>query len=213
MISAKKKKHRLIVTIIAGILAFIVILTVILLMRYDRADETNAENVEAESDYDNVHTEQEKETVGTTLSGDVDTLGQDVEPVRQYYIDYIDLAVLHSGEELYDIHIRFPNGEDYIVVAGKQITSMTEEAFCVRLTQRELHMLSSARTDAEIYTGTQLYLSGYGRDDGNSEPDYPWNQYVLGAHGISEPEAEEIYAKRIQLEENLVAFMNQTLKK
>lgn len=133
---------------------------------------------------------------------------------KEYYVNYVDLAVLYAGEGVFDIHIRFPDGEDYVVVAGKAITGVTDEGFYVRLTDRENHMLSSARTDKDVYSGTQMYLSRYESETGvGTKPDYPWNQFVLGAHGIDEAEATEIYARRMQLEENLSTFMNQTLSK
>ena len=101
-----------------------------------------------------------------------------------------------------------------MVVAAKKITDVTDEGFYVMLNDRENHMLSSAKTDNDVYVGTQLYLSRYETETiMMPQTDYPWNQYVLNAHGIDESDAEEIYARRVQLEENLAAFMNQTLSR
>lgn len=138
----------------------------------------------------------------------------DMEKEKEYYVDYVDYAAFRGGDGVYDIHIRFPDGEDYVVVAGKNIVDVTDEGFYIKLNDRENHMLSSARTDKDVYNGTQMYLSRYEIGSGiESQADYPWNQFVLGVHGIEEDEASMIYARRIQLEENLATFMNQTLSK
>ncbi len=141
--------------------------------------------------------------------------GDEVASEREYYIDFVDLAVLSNGSGIFDIHIRFPDGEDYVVVTCVEISGMTEQGFFVSLDDRENHMLSSARTDVDVYTGTQLYLARHEAEimSGAALPDYPCNQFVLSSHMMDEKELEIVYAKRIQLEENLVKFMNQTLNR
>ncbi len=143
-----------------------------------------------------------------------DQSGQNVAKKKEYYIDFVDLAVLQEGGGSFDIHIRFPNGEDYVVVSNVLIKGITQEGFMVSLGDRENHMLSSARTDRDVYTGTSLYLARCENAvSDRTETDYPWNQFVLSAHGINEDDKEDIYAKRLQLEENLVEFMDQTLNR
>lgn len=200
----RAKKTRIVVLIVAilGILAVVAILILMTQPGTSYNEEAVSEEPEEET------TTVENETVGVTVGESA------AESEREYYVDYVDLAVLHSGDGVFDIHIRFPNGEDYVVVAGKAITAVTDEGFYVSLSDRENHMLSSAKTDREVYSGTQLYLARYNTESGEeTKTDYPWNRFVLGAHGVDEAEATEIYARRVQLEENLVAFMNQTLGK
>lgn len=132
---------------------------------------------------------------------------------KEYYIDYVEVGDEQETNEFLDIRIRFPNGEDYIVVTGKTITYVTEEGFYMYLDEQELHMLSSARTDVEVYQGAKLYLASYTKKQENSQSDYPVNLFVLSAYTNYFTEVEQIYSRRLQLEENLLTFMNQTLQK
>ena len=132
---------------------------------------------------------------------------------KEYYIDYVVVGDEQEIDKFLDIRIRFPNGEDYIVVTGKTITNVTDKGFYMFLDEKELHMLSSARTDVEVYEGATLYLSSYGKKQDNNLTDYPINLFVLSSYPDYFQDGETIYSKRIQLEENLLTFMNQTLQK
>lgn len=221
MLPTKRPKHNkkmvilgisiLAITIMGAIMWFVVISS------DDNASDMDVSEQESVGDMDIMEPLEEESTEniddedGKNLS-DIGLTVDDAE--KEYYVDYVDLAVLNNGEGIFDIHIRFPDGEDYVVVSGISITGMSDEGIYARLSDRENHMLSSAKTDMDVYNGTQLYLSRYEADSGIvTNPDYPWNQFVLGAHGIAEAEATEIYARRVQLEENLATFMNQTLNK
>ena len=81
------------------------------------------------------------------------------------------------------------------------------------LDEKELHMLSSARTDVEVYEGAILYLSSYSKKQESNLTAYPINLFVLSSYPEYFQDAEKIYSRRIQLEENLLTFMNQTLQK
>lgn len=217
MIKQKNIKKAILIAVCVLILAVTAIISFLFF-----ATDTTSDSEEA-SGQENGHEEligesenpahsDEPSDLGEAMTGD--GVSDEAQLEREYYVDFVDMALLSSGNGIFDIHIRFPDGEDYVVVAGKTITGMTDEGFFVQLNDRENHMLSSARTDKDVYNGTQMYLSGY--ESENSvilEADYPWNQFVLGAHGVDEAEAADIYAKRVQLEENLAAFMNQTLNK
>lgn len=214
MLPTKRPNHRktraaiLTVSILTILVAAAIALCVILPLDTDVEEKSTKTAIEESTEEQTKNLTREEYT-----SEEIPNLS-DTGIEREYYVDYVDLAVLYAGEGVFDIHIRFPDGEDYVVVAGKAITGVADEGFYVRLTDRENHMLSSARTDKDVYSGTQMYLSRYESETGVlTKPDYPWNQFVLGAHGIDEAEATEIYARRIQLEENLSKFMNQTLSK
>lgn len=62
-----------------------------------------------------------------------------------------------------DIRIRFPNGEDYIVLSKKSIKNLSEEKdnCFLWLTEEEILNLSGAIVDAYLYTGTKLYTAKY----------------------------------------------------
>ena len=62
-----------------------------------------------------------------------------------------------------DIRIRYPNGEDYIVLSGKKIRLDNErfDKCYLQLDEREILMMSAAMYDTEVYRGTTLYTSRY----------------------------------------------------
>ena len=132
--------------------------------------------------------------------------------LRTYYIDYIDIPVGFSDGTSFDIRICFPNGEDYLVAGNKEINVRDEEGFYVDLTRREALLLSSAKVDSTIYTGTKIYAafyaSGFEKDEIQT---YPVNSYVFSLGqwepNIKETFSEEMYTKRETLEKNLLEFM------
>ena len=159
-----------------------------------------------------VHREDESSEVH--MSEEATTGEAVVEELREYYIDYVNVAKGQQVTTLCDIRIHFPNGEDFIVVSGKEITGQTDEGFFTFLDEREVHMISSARTDVEVYEGAYLYLAVYKTEyDKKTKANYPWNVYVISSYGLSEEDAEDVYNRRILLEENLLAFMNKALEK
>ncbi len=203
--SAENKKR--IIAAIVGAVSVIICVAIIIFVTSSSDGAGSSDDIES--------TEQScmQEDMSYSASLEEET-GQSIKDEKEYYVNFVDLAVLHNGSGVFDIHIRFPNGEDYVVVARKEINDVTDDGFYIMLDDRENHMLSSAKTDYDVYIGTQLYLSRYEKGMSETvEPDYPWNQYVLSAHGLNEMQAEEVYARRVQLEENLAAFMNQTLSK
>lgn len=209
------KNKPLIIGAIVGVVAIICIVVIILVLCADDGSaDIVSDGISSESQSTAGQDSMKEETdndIEKPLAGES---GDDVAKKKEYYIDFVDLAVLQNGGGSFDIHIRFPNGEDYVVVAHAVISDITEEGFFISLSDRENHMLSSARTDMDVYTGTILYLARC--EEIMSEvtvTDYPWNQFVLNAHGLNEDDTEAIYARRIQLEENLVKFMNQTLNR
>jgi hypothetical protein len=62
-----------------------------------------------------------------------------------------------------DVRIRFPNGEDYIVLTKKQISDiyLPTNTIWLNLGQQELMTLSSATVDAYLREGTKLYVVKY----------------------------------------------------
>ena len=185
-----------------GAVICVIIVIVIMCLVVGKKDD-KIKTVEVSSDntiLENISTE-EKET--TTEYG---------EKAKEYYIDYVIVGDAQETDKFLDIRIRFPNGEDYIVLTDKSITYMTENGFYMYLDEKEVHMLSSARTDVEVYGGAMLYLSSYNKKQ-EDMAGYPVNLFVLSSYESYFQNKEEIYSRRIQLEENLLTFMNQTLQK
>lgn len=217
MIPASRRKtsnqKKLILGVIAGIVAIVCVIVIILLMTIGTSSDGTSDDESAQ-----MQTVGEQETTDKIESSikypSTDESSDKELKEKQYYIDFVDLAVLENGGGIFDIHIRFPNGEDYVVVSCVEISDIREEGFFTSLDDKENYMLSSAKTDMDVYTGTLLYLARYEVAMSEATPtDYPWNLFVLGAHGVHDSDKESAYAKRIQLEENLVKFMNQTLSR
>ena len=75
---------------------------------------------------------EEKNTVesteaDTTSYKDISYEQNDTEGLKEYYIDYVWVSENQNISGLLDIHIRFPDGEDYVVASGKRITRMMKE--------------------------------------------------------------------------------------
>ena len=201
LIQKKKKKH---IPIVVGVVVGVIIVIVLIGLLIGRRN-VNDDKLVLASDvgtsYEDISTEEKETTIEYGVKS------------KEYYIDYVEVGDEQETDEFLDIRIRFPNGEDYIVVTGKTITYLTDKGFYMYLDEKELHMLSSARTDVDVYEGAKLYLSSYGKKQENSLTDYPINLFVLSSYPDYFENTEQIYSKRLQLEENLLTFMNQTLQK
>lgn len=66
--------------------------------------------------------------------------------------------------DIVDVRIRFPNGEDYIVLAKKELLHVNEEVkdrCYLQCEEDEIALLSGAYVDALLYPGTCLYTAKY----------------------------------------------------
>lgn len=133
--------------------------------------------------------------------------------VRTYLYDYIILPDGISSEDLFDIRIRFPNGEDYVAAVGKKVESVVENGAFINASEKENLMLASAYVDTRVYEGTKVYAALYVADyQEASEPDYPFNLYttelaIWDPNLIEEMETEQNRLNRQMLEQNLLEFM------
>lgn len=202
MVLNHRKKRNAVRFILAGtlIVALFAIVIIFVLPTWNEKKEKSSKSYENESKEEHTSEPVKEQYEDTTIN-------------KEYYIDYIYVGDEQALDNLVDVHIRFPNGEDYVVVACKNITNRTKEGFYMQLDEKELHMLSSAKTDKDVYEGTEIYLATYKVADYKGVVDYPWNQYVISSFGIMYDDALEVYDKRMQLEENLLTFMEQTLQK
>ncbi len=114
-----------------------------------------------------------KEDIGMTALMDISTGTQVIKGMLtgnmvesdlrevEYNIFYINSNVIQN--DYVDVRIRFPNGEDYIVLSKKRILSPNIESFqCfLWLKEEEILNMSSAIVDAYLYSGTILYTTKY----------------------------------------------------
>ena len=108
--------------------------------------------------------------------------------IRTYLYDYIVLPEGITTQDQFDIRIRFPDGEDYIVATGKRVESMVDTGAFIHATEEENIMLSSAWADAAVYEGTKEQMS--------------WNQNLTQSM-----DTETNRINRQMLEQNLFDFM------
>ena len=200
LIHQKKKKHLPIV--VGAVISVIIVIVIVFLL----IGKKNVKDENAEMSSDNI-------TLENISTEEIEMTTEYVEKSKEYYIEYVEVGDEQETDEFLDIRIRFPNGEDYIVVTGKTITYLTDKGFYMYLDEKELHMLSSARTDVDVYDGSKLYLASYRKQQENIFTDYPINLFVLSSYPSFFDNADQIYSRRLQLEENLLKFMNQTLQK
>lgn len=85
--------------------------------------------------------------------------------------------------EIVDVRITFPNGEDYIVLSKKKIydTNLSENTVWVWLNEREIHRMGSAIIDAYLHSGTKLYVLKYVQPEIQDEvaSTYVVNEYTM----------------------------------
>jgi len=79
----------------------------------------------------------------------------------EYNTFYINSNIIQN--DYIDLRIRFPNGEDYIVLSKKRILAPNIESFhCfLWLKEEEILNMSSAIVDAYLYSGSLLYTTKY----------------------------------------------------
>lgn len=60
-----------------------------------------------------------------------------------------------------DVRIAYPNGTDFVVLAGKQIEKITEQTMWIDIGEDERLLLSSAIVDSYLKEGSKLYATKY----------------------------------------------------
>ena len=133
--------------------------------------------------------------------------------VRTYLYDYIVLPEGITNEDLFDIRIRFPDGEDYVIAVGKKVESVVESGAFIHASEKENLLMSSAYVDTTVYEGAKIYASLYVADyQEASSPDYPLNLYATelaswNPNLLEELDTQTNRLNRQILEENLYDFM------
>jgi len=100
---------------------------------------------------------------GTFLNKSLVNQAGQVEGLREMCYRNVDLTENVRSYDVVDIRIRYPNGEDYIILSGKQIL-LDEEGYgsCyLRVSEEEILLMSAAIVDAEQNDGTRIYTSRY----------------------------------------------------
>ena len=83
-------------------------------------------------------------------------------------------------DDVVDIRIQFPTGQDYIILSKKRIDKLSNPAFWTTLSEQEILLFSSAMVDAYIHNAS-LYALTYVEPQMQEKavPNYPPNQEVI----------------------------------
>lgn len=99
--------------------------------------------------------------------------------LRNREINVINLPTNLKIDEVVDVRIQFPTGQDYIVLSKKKIDNLLSPTLWIRLNEQEILTFSSAMVDAYLHKAT-LYALTYVEPQMQDEaiPTYPINKEV-----------------------------------
>ena len=93
------------------------------------------------------------------MVAEVDGQATDDQRIQEY--NMIILPSELRNVDYVDIRVRFPKGQDYIVVAKKKIEQCTADTIWVKLTEEEILSLGNAIVESYTAEGTKLYATTY----------------------------------------------------
>ena len=102
---------------------------------------------------------------------------------RDYEISVANLTTDQKENDVVDIRVIFPNGEDYVILSKKQITNLNFEncVFTSQLNEEEILRFASAIVDAYMTTGARIYTTRYVEENiqETSTPNYPVRETTI----------------------------------
>ena len=102
---------------------------------------------------------------------------------RDYEISVANLTTDQKENDVVDIRVIFPNGEDYVIISKKQITNLNLEncVFTSQLNEEEILRFASAIVDAYMTTGARIYTTRYVEENiqETSTPNYPVRETTI----------------------------------
>lgn len=102
---------------------------------------------------------------------------------RDYEISVANLTTDQKENDVVDIRVIFPNGEDYVILSKKQITNLNIEncVFTSQLNEEEILRFASAIVDAYMTTGARIYTTRYVEENiqETSTPNYPVRETTI----------------------------------
>lgn len=139
---------------------------------------------------------------------------------REYEVNVVDLMVDQRVNDYIDIRIMFPNGEDYLVLAKKQIKNLVLDSaiFYTYLNEEEILRLASATVDAYTVTGAKIYATRYIESNIQNDaiPDYLVSAQVIDRM-VSDPNIVSLAQQtmnlqaRMSLEQRLTGLTEEQL--
>lgn len=100
---------------------------------------------------------------GQAIYADCVTPLEITDDTREYEMAVAHLMTGQKENDMVDIRIMFPNGEDYTVLSKKQIRNLALDQciFYTYMTEDEIMRMSSAIIDAFTISGTKIYTTKY----------------------------------------------------
>ena len=102
---------------------------------------------------------------------------------RDYEISVANLTTDQKENDVVDIRVIFPNGEDYVILSKKQITNLNLEncVFTSQLNEEEILRFASAIVDAYMTPGARIYTTRYVEENiqETSTPNYPVRETTI----------------------------------
>ena len=102
---------------------------------------------------------------------------------RDYEISVANLTTDQKENDVVDIRVIFPNGEDYVILSKKQITNLKLEncVFTSQLNEEEILRFASAIVDTYMTTGARIYTTRYVEENiqETSTPNYPVRETTI----------------------------------
>lgn len=140
---------------------------------------------------------------------------------REYEIQVADLMVDQQPNDYVDVRIMFPTGDDYLVLAKKQVKNLVlnSSLFYTYMSEEEILRLASATIDAYTITGTKIYTTRYvaGNVQKAGTPDYLVKQETLDRlakdpNVLTLAQATMNLQARMSLESRLASLTEEQLK-
>lgn len=113
------------------------------------------------------------------MLSEVDDQTTDDQRIQEYNMIILP-SELKNGDYV-DIRVRFPKGEDYIVVAKKKILQCTTDTIWIKLSEEEILSLGNAIVESYTAEGTKLYATTYSEPgmQAAATPTYAVSEEVL----------------------------------
>lgn len=96
---------------------------------------------------------------------------------RKYEIAVANLMTTSTENDIVDVRVMFPNGEDYIILSQKKMEGLNIETnvFTCNMNEEEILRMASATIDAYTISGAYIYVTKYIASEAQDEaiPNYP----------------------------------------
>lgn len=102
------------------------------------------------------------EVIDGDSTAQIQDAGVNYNEIQEVEVNYIKLNSNMQDNDFVDIRIKFPNGEDYVVIAKQSLRSLDLAAvdFYLWLTEEQITSLNGACVDANLHGG-ELYVTKY----------------------------------------------------